>query len=150
MINSKSILFLLLLAIFLTNSIASQTNNENWIPVRVEDQNKIYINESNLSCTQKDDIYVWVLEEFNKPIELEGIDGKVYKTKTFYLMNNGMMRYSILQIILFDEDKNVLKSYNYEHNSELTDFKYNTPILKDSNAEAVLNKCLEIVETKVD
>jgi len=150
MINSRSILFLILLAIFLTYSTPSQTIRENWLPVKVEDQNKIYINVSNLSSTQKDDIYVWVLEEFNKPIELEGIDGKVYQTKTYYLMNNGMMRYSILQIIFFDENKNVLKSYNYEHNSELLDFKYNTPILQGSNAEAVLNKCLEIVTTKVD
>jgi len=146
----KSIVFIHLLFVFTANDTLSQTIKENWLLVKAEDNSKLYINTSNLNIAQKNDIYVWILEEFDNALELEGIESRVYQTKTYYLINKERMRYSILQINFFDQDKNVLKSYNYDHNSDLPEFKYDTPIIKGSDVEAILNKCIEFEKPKVD
>ena len=108
------------------------------------DDYKIYINESNITDSHGDDIYVWVMEDHSEPISLEGIEGEITQIRTYYLLNHKKMRYSILQVIYYDKDKNVLKSFSYEHNSNITNFRYSAPILKNTDIETILTKCLEI------
>jgi len=81
---------------------------------------------------------------------LEGTGRKIYKTKTYYLIYKKKDAYSILQINFFDQDKNVLKSYNYAHNSALPEFKYDTLIIKGPDVKAVLNMCLGFAKSKID
>ena len=138
--------YTILIFFILFSTILGQNAKENWVSVNIVRDYKTYINTANLTDTKKDDIYVWVMDEFIEPLTLEGIDGKIYQAKTYYLLNKKKMKYSILQVIYFDEDKNVLKSFSYEHNSKLTDFKYSSPILKNTDIAAVLSKCLELEE----
>lgn len=144
-VNKIRIIFIcLLFSLPLTQDLFSQSIKENWVLVTSEDANKIYLNVSDLSANNSDDIYVWVLEEFHNPLELEGVDDNIYQSKTYYLFNKSKKRYSILQVIYYDEDKNVLKTYSYEHKLDLPDFKYNAPILNGSTTEAIYNKCFQL------
>jgi hypothetical protein len=132
--------------LFFTITIFSraQAIKENWTPVN-NNSNKIYINTVGLENFKEDDIYVWVLEEHSPPIVMEGIDVKIYKTKTYFLLNKHLKRYSILQIIFYDSQNNVIKSYNYERNTDNPDFKYSSPILEGSNVSDILLKCIEVI-----
>lgn len=141
----RIIFICLLLFLPLTKDLFPQSLKENWILVTTEDANKIYLNGSDLSSNSSDDIYVWVLEEFYNPLELEGVDENIYQSKTYYLFNKSKKRYSILQVIYYDEDKNVLKTYSYEHKLDLPDFKYNAPILNGSTTQKIYEKCIELM-----
>lgn len=143
-----NILFFLILNIFPKN-IFSQDIKENWLPTNTKDNSKVFINASNIIFS-KDDIYVWVLEENDPPIKIEMVNKDIYKTKTYFLLNKKIKRYSILQIIFYDKNNNVIKSYSYEHEFNNENFKYSSPILEGSNIECVLLKCIELNTLKKD
>ncbi len=143
----KHFYFTLILYFIITIFLRAQAIKENWTPVN-NNSNKIYINTVGLENFKEDDIYVWVLEEHRQPIVMEGIDVKIYKTKTYFLLNKHLRRYSILQIIFYDSKNNVIKSYNYERNNDNPDFKYRSPILEGSDVSVVLLKCIEVIASK--
>ncbi|HOI29908.1 MAG TPA: hypothetical protein PLZ15_09145 [Melioribacteraceae bacterium] len=145
--NISYTLYIIFFYFFFTSLSFSQSDKENWVPVATQNQNKIYINTTGLSKYKGEDIYVWVLEENEPPITMEGIDLKIYKTKTYFLLNKVLKRYSIHQIIFYDNKKNVIKSYNYQINSDNQDYKYSSPILEGSNVFQVLLKCVEIIKS---
>lgn len=143
--NSASNFFSILIFFsIIALKINAQTIKENWVPVNTNNSNKIFINTIGLENFKDNDIYVWILEENDPPIIMEGIDAKIYKTKTYFLLNKYIKRYSILQIIFYDAKNNVIKSYNYSRNTDNPDFKYSSPILEGSNVSLVLLKCVEI------
>ncbi len=137
--------YLIILLLLFQNLLAAQTISENWVPVSIEKEGSIFINVSGLSSFTGDEIYVWALQEFNSPMTMEEVDGKIYKVKTYYLINKQLIRYSILQIVYYDSKNNVIKHYTYEHKSDNGQFKYNYPILKNSDAEKILSMCLEYI-----
>ncbi|MGK9477273.1 surface-adhesin E family protein [Melioribacter sp. OK-6-Me] len=124
--------------------LLAQTDAENWVPVENYRESKIYVDASSLK-KYDDDYYVWVLEEHDPPISIESIDKKIYKTKTYLIINKPSKRYSIIQIIFYDINNNVLKSYSYNI-SELV--KYTSPILEGSKIESVMIKCIMLSDIK--
>ncbi|MDP2038703.1 MAG: hypothetical protein Q8L04_15080 [Ignavibacteria bacterium] len=119
--------------------------SENWVPVYSDEDKSGYINITGLNSYQEGDLFVWVQEEYSNPFRMEEIDEKIYKVKSYYMISREHQRYSLMEVIYYDEDNNVLKSYSYQHNYEKPEFKYNSPILKNSDMEKVLNKCLEVI-----
>jgi len=92
-----------------------------------------------------DDYYVWALEEHDPPISIESIDKKIYKTRTYLIINKPSKRYNIIQIIFYDINNNVLKSYSYNISEPV---KYASPILEGSKIESVMIKCIMLSDIK--
>lgn len=133
-------IFLTVALLFIT-VINAQSTKENW--VSVSDKNDILINASGLEKFQGEDIYVWVIESHSSPITIESVKGDIFKTKTYYLFNKDSKKYSFLEKIYYDEKGNVLKSFSYKRNMAIESYKYNYPILENSDMEKIFNKCLE-------
>lgn len=144
--NITSISLFIILS-FLFNNIHSQDIKENWLPFKTKYKDKVYINTANI-ITSKNDFYVWVLEENDPPIKIEFIDRDIYKTKTYFLINKELKRYRILQIIFYDKNNNVIKSYSYDDEMQNENLKYSCPIFEGSNIECVLLKCIELTAQK--
>ncbi len=131
----------LIIFMFFVSLNFAQINNEKW--VAVSGKNNILINTNGLEKFKGNDIYVWVIENHSPAINIESVKGDIFKSKTYYLINKESQMYSFLEKIFYDQDNNVLKSFSYKRNMEIEKFKYNYPILKDSDMEKILNKCLE-------
>jgi hypothetical protein len=134
--------------LIIINNISAQVIKENWESIKSINKERIYVNTVNLDRNIGDDIYVWVMEEHSPPEAMEGIDADIYRTKTYFLLNKRIKRYSILQIIFYDAKGNVLKNYNYTRNMENESYKYSSPILEGSNIEAVLLLCVQHIKSK--
>ena len=119
--------------------------SENWIPVYSDDDKSAYINVTGLNAYQEGDIFVWIQEEYSNALQMEEIDEKIYKVKSYYMISKELKRYSLLDVIYYDEDSNVVKSYSYEHKYDKPEFKYSSPILKNTDMEKILAKCLEVI-----
>ncbi len=141
----KNLLLLLALILSANLSLNAQTDSSKWVLVKSGIKTKISVNENGLQSFKGDDFYAWVKEEFKEPFSIEDIDKEIYKTKTYYLFSKPLKRYSILQIIFYDEDGNVIKSYSYDRTSDDIDYKFNYPIIQDSDEELIFNKCLELI-----
>jgi hypothetical protein len=145
--NKKYFVFILLAA---QSYLCAQNTSENWLPVSSESESNLFINISGLSSYTGDDIYVWTQQEYTSPITMEEVDGRIYKAKTYYLINKSLLRYSIQQIIYYDKKNNVIKHYGYEHDSENPLLKYNYPVFKNSDAEKILLKCLVFISQSAE
>lgn len=134
-------LFILLLV-----STIALSQSENWILVSSEEDKNIYINSTGLNIYQEGDIQVWVKEEYNDPIRMEEIEEKIYFVKSYYVINRELLKYSLIEVIYYDEEKNVLKSYRYNRNYEDPQYKYSSPIIKNSDMEKIFSKCEELIK----
>jgi hypothetical protein len=123
--------------------LQAQTVSENWVPVLIEKDRSLFVNVSGLSNFAEDEIYVWSLQEMNLPMTMEEVNGDIYKVRTYYHINREINRYSILQIVFYDVKDNVLKQYSYEHKSDKPEFKFNYPIIRNSEVNKIFSKCLE-------
>ncbi len=137
---------LIILFVF-TSIILSQKMKENWMPVITNGSDKVYIDIAGLENFTGDDIFVWTLTEHSTPITIESIDSKISKTKSYYLFNKRLMKYSILYIIYYDDANNVLASYDYNRNTDVEVYQYNYPIWENTVEYAILEKCLEIINS---
>ncbi len=118
---------------------------EDLVPVITEGSNKVYIDAVGVENFTGDDIFVWAVTEHSTPITIESIERKISKTKTYYLLNQKLVKYSILFIIYYDDVNNVLASYDYNRNTNVEAYQYNYPIWDNSVEHARLNKCIEII-----
>ena len=129
------------LIIFITLLSSAQVQDE-WELVSSSTSSTTYVETKDLSSFEGSDVYLWVLEKYNPPIIIESVDGRIYKSKTYYLFSKEYKRYSMLQIIYYDEDDNVLKSFDYNRKSEIPTYKYNYPIMPGSNEEVIFQKIM--------
>ena len=123
----------------------AQTESENWVPVSIEKEKSLFINVTGLSNYTENEIYVWSLQEMHFPMSMEEVDGEIYKVRTYYHINREINRYSILQIVFYNAQDNVLKHYTYEHKSNKLEFKFNYPITRNSEVDKILTKCLQYI-----
>lgn len=145
-LDNMKILFFLLFVF--TNIIFSQKLTEELVPVVTEGSDKVYINAVGVENFTGEDIFVWAISEHSTPITIESIESKISKTKTYYLLNKRLMKYSILFIIYYDDSNNVLASYDYNRDTDVEAYQYNYPIWDNSVELAILNKCVAIIDAK--
>ncbi len=143
----KQIIILFFLVLCQPFNIFSQEQNKNWIALDYEGADKIFINSADIK-RQGDDIYIWVKADHSIPLVIESVKEEIHSTKTYYLINKKIMKYSILEIVYFDAEGNVLENFSYKRSDDIEKVKYNYPVFKGSDLSAVLYKCNEMAEKK--
>ena len=143
-------LFFISYIFFFTLKYQAQTASENWIPVSIEKDISLFINVTGISNYSLEDLYIWSLQEMDPPMSMEEIHGDIYKIRTYYHINGEMNRYSIIQIVFYDSRNNVLKQYSYEHKSDKPEFKFSYPIIRNSEVDKILTKCLEYISSTAE
>ncbi len=132
---------LLLLVIFICLNAQSE---DEWELITRSGHSVTYMEKRDLSGFKGNDVYVWVMEKHNPPIIIESVDGRIYKTKTYYLFSKEYQRYSMMQIIYYDEKDNVLKSFDYSRKTDIPTYKYNFPIMRGSTEEVIFQKIVKL------
>jgi len=125
--------------------VLAQSTAENWLTLLNKNEKVLSINTYGLESFQSDDFYLWVKEELTAPINVEGVEKEVHQTRTYYLFNKSLQRYSIVEIIYYDNIGNVLADYKYPNNSTVPEYRYNYPIFPQSEMEIIFKKCEEFL-----
>lgn len=139
---------LLAIIIILSVSLFAQETDVDWQPIYNEGGDRVFIDVSGVEIFSGEDIYVWSLTKHINPIVIESIDDKIYSTNTYYLFNTRLNRYSMIYIIYYDKNKNVLASFDYGRKSNIENYQYNYPIWKNSVEKRILEKCIEVINRK--
>ena len=127
------------------NNMIAQDTEEIWVATENYVGQTIYIDIQGLDGYTGDEFFVWAMQENDPPLEMEGVREDIYKTKTYYLISKSLKKYSIAEVIFYDEDDNVLASYSYKLNKEIPSFRYNYPIYQDTDQDAIFNKAMEYI-----
>lgn len=134
----------------LVGLVTAQGNTGKWEPIYDAGGQSLYIDVQDLSRFTGENVYVWARQKYSIPIVIETIPSKIHYALTYYLINKRLQRYSMLEVIYYDEDFNVLKSFSYNRKSDNEGYQYNYPIIKGSDVEMILKKCMDFIpnETK--
>lgn len=92
MLKMQNKILFFILFIGLSNFISAQSKHENWVKVDSLESESIYVNIQGLDQFKDDDIYFWTLEDNDPPLVIESVDSKIYKTKTYYLVNKKLKK----------------------------------------------------------
>ncbi|MDF1610692.1 hypothetical protein [Stygiobacter electus] len=137
--NNKLLTCFILLLYFSTGSFSQ--SKEDWVKI-FENGKLVFIDKANITSIDNE-IFVWAFEQYNEPIDLKEIGKDIYFIKTRYVIDKEISRYKIDDVIYFDRDKNVVKSFHYNSSYQDPIYKYNLPIIENSEMEIILKKCLE-------
>lgn len=136
---------IILLAV-LTGMAFGQENTVSWITLNNNAHSSLQIDVSTLKAKENKDIYVWGLQSFKVPFKIEGIDSnKIYRVKTYYLINPGLLQYSILKIAYYGKDNRLLREFSYLDDINAQSSGYNYPILPGSDIETIFNSSLKYI-----
>ena len=135
---------LVLLFFVLAVAINSQSLKENWVPLSSANGSTIYLNSEGIIEYNNGDLFLWVLQKYSNPIKIESVNGKIYSSKTYYLFNKDLKRYSFQQIIYYNEKGDVLTSFSYGTTATAQPYRYNYPIMPNTNEELILSKAIEL------
>ncbi|MGE5457738.1 MAG: hypothetical protein ACM3RX_05230 [Methanococcaceae archaeon] len=139
-------IIMLLSGLMFTSSYGQ--NSFSWITVSANQSRRLKLDVSTIKQADSSDIYVWALESFAKPVNIENITKGIQKIKTYYIMNRELKKYSIIEIVYYGAGNRRLKDYHYKQSSAAAAFKYNSPILPNTDVEAVFKKCFEYIQIK--
>lgn len=94
---------MILVFLFFSILTIAQNLEPNWLRVDFNYSSRMYVDVNSLQNVNDTLISVWTMEENFPPHSVESVNGKIYKTKTFYIFNKSLMRYGLLEIIYLDE-----------------------------------------------
>lgn len=137
---------LVALLILFSFSLNAQSQVPNWARVDFHYSGRMYVDINSIQHVNDTLISVWTMEENFPPLSIESVNGKIYKTKTFYIFNKALLKYGILEIIYYDQKDNVLNSFSYRRNSESSEYQYNYPLLDNSIEAAIFKKCRQFIK----
>ncbi|MFC2133635.1 hypothetical protein ACFLTH_03370 [Bacteroidota bacterium] len=141
--NQSLLTSLIIFMVLSINLTAQEESSEKWVLIKKDANSRLYLDIHGLKDLQGNDIYIWTREYYDPPRIIETINGKIYNAKTYYLINKEIKKYSILQIIYYDENNNLIKDFIYDRNSDIEEYKYNYPILLDSDMDLIFEECLK-------
>lgn len=133
----------LLLILFINTILFSQPKEE-WVKI-FENGKLVFIDKANISAINNE-ILVWAFEQYNEPVDLKELGKDIYFIKTRYVFNKDLSRYKIDDVIYFDRDKNVIKSFHYNSSYEDPIYKYNLPVIDNSEVKIIFEKCFEFIK----
>ena len=143
MIRQLTFLTVAYLCLSTINITAQDENFEKWIAIKKDANIRIYLDVNGLENYRGNDISVWTREYYEPPRIIETINGKIYSAKTNYLINKELKKYSILEIVYYDEENNIIKDFKYNRNSDIEEYQYNYPIMLDSDMDLIFEECVK-------
>jgi hypothetical protein len=124
-------------------SLTAQIDQHIWKPLVVEENQKLWYDANMLDSAKGDKFQVWVLELHKPPLEIENIDGDVYRSKTLYTVNLNSVKYGILKIVYYDVASREIFNYDYSKPEEYDDLNYPYPITENSFMFLILKELMK-------
>ncbi|HEX2868101.1 MAG TPA: hypothetical protein VHO03_13730 [Ignavibacteriales bacterium] len=119
--------------------LIAQGKDNSWIIVKNTAGYLLQADISTLKKKEKADVYVWGLQSYKEPIVIEGIGSRIYKVKTYYLINTELLKYSILKVTYYGSENRRITEFSYFDEMQQQSARYNYPILPGSDVEAIYN-----------
>lgn len=137
-----TIIFVSQLSIFTQND--SQEENHSWKPLIVDNEQKVWYDLNSIKVTDENYISVWLLELHNPYITLEGVKGRIYRSKTYYTININKVRYGMEKIVYYDVSNKELYRYDYKLSNYEKEYRYTFPVMENSIISVFLEEYIKI------
>ncbi len=142
--KSALIFFLMLAAI----TAYPQGQPHRWKALLISESQKLWYDASQLEAVSNATFDIWVLELHQPMIEVNGVGGKIMRTKTLYQINTDIARYNIKKVVYFNAANDELASFNYNLENVDDNIKYYFPIYPDSFILKLIRELKDVQSTR--
>ncbi len=111
---------------------AQQIDQHVWKVINAPDGSKFWYDASALDTIKGDRFDIWILEAYQPPKKMEGIDGEVFRAKTLYAINLTTVKYGILKIRYYDLNNKEIFSFDYDTPPPPESIRYTYPVTDKS------------------
>lgn len=145
MLKTKGVVFFLLII----NCIClAQVDTHRWKPLNVSDSTKMWYDASQLDTISSVKFEIWILEMHKPALEFEGIDGKIVRTKTLYVVNLENFTYGISESVYYNINNEEIKRFKYDLNNYQDEYKYSRPIMPNTPLDYIIKEIALLSEKR--
>lgn len=132
-------IFLLVLGFSQTGILRAQSEDHKWKTLLNGERNFWY-DSSQLDTVSVPKFDLWVIELHKPAITVDGVPGKVSRTKTLYAIDREAQTYGLLKVVYYNNVNTELARYSYAGDDSLTVTKYYFPIIRDELFTAIFKE----------
>jgi hypothetical protein len=85
---------------------------------------------------------------YKPALEFEGIQGKIIRSKTLYIVNLEKFAYGIKEVVYYDLNNSELKRFKYDLSVYEEDSRYSFPIMPNTTLDKLVKEIIIITEKK--
>jgi hypothetical protein len=135
----KLLLLLLFLGFGFQAGLNAQSEDHKWKTLLTGARN-IWYDSSQLDTVSSNRFELWVIELHKPAITIDGVTGKVSRTKTLYCIDREAQTYGLRKVVYYNNVNTELARYTYDADDSIKVTKYYFPIISNELFTAVFNE----------
>jgi hypothetical protein len=143
----KNLLNILLFVIVVTSISFAQTGQK-WKPLIISDSTKVWYDLLQLDSVSTSKFEIWLLELYKPTIQIDGINEKVSRAKTLYIINLDKLIYGIKEAVYYNINNEEIRRFAYPIDQYEEDKKYIFPILPNTIIDKTIKELISLKEKK--
>ncbi len=128
----------IMLAVLVLARVVSAQHSEEFVKILGAEDKTVYLDKASVK-ENGDEIYVWIMQTHIPPLNIESVNEKIFKSKTYYVFNKQLLRYGLLKIVYFNAKGEKIREFDYGTNTDIADYKYSYPIFENSLEKKILD-----------
>ncbi len=133
------IIAVLLLGTLAGSSLLGQSENHKWKTL-LTGTRFVWYDGPQLDTVSASRFDIWTIELHKPPIDIDGIEGKIVRTKTLFCVDRESAKYGLKKVVYYDKVNTELGRYSYETDDTVPESKYYFPILNNPLFEALFKE----------
>lgn len=132
----KTILIPLLVFLALSITIRGQADGHKWRSLTTTPQ-LLWVDATQLDTISAAEFEIWIVELHKPAVTIDGISGKVNRTKTLYTVSRTENKFGIKKVVYYNNANKEIWHYDYQPADISNGLKYCFPINKNSFLEKI-------------
>ncbi len=131
-----NLLFLILCAFLIGSATFAQSENHKW-KVLFSGEKNLWYDSTQLDTVTTTRFDVWVIELHKPVLTLDGVAGRISRTKTLYSIDREVGKYGLKKVVYYNNVNTELARYSYESDENTESTKYYFPIINSDVFSAI-------------
>lgn len=130
-----------MLCLFLFVSVSNlfpQRENHKWKPLIITESQKVWVDQSQADTITSPVFDIWVLELHQPLLTVEGIKGKVMRSKSLYQVNVLEKCYNLKSVVYYNAANAEIARFDYDLSLMNENNRFSFPVYEDSPIDKII------------
>lgn len=138
-VSCSMVKVMLCLFLFVTvSNLFPQKENHKWKPLIITESQKVWIDQSQTDTISSPVFDVWVLELHQPLITIDGIKGKIMRSKSLYQVNVLEKCYNLKAVVYYNAANVEVARFSYDLSLMNENNRFSFPVYDDSIIDKVI------------
>ncbi|MCC6549319.1 MAG: hypothetical protein IT279_04540 [Ignavibacteriaceae bacterium] len=130
---------LICLFLFVTvSNLFPQKENHKWKPLIITESQKVWVDQSQADTITAPVFDIWVLELHQPLLTVEGIKGKVMRSKSLYQVNVLEKCYNLKSVVYYNSSNTEIARFDYDLSLMNENNRFSFPVYEESVIDKII------------